>query len=133
MKSLRLLPGTLRRKEIVKICFPFDPDLINKIKQLNGLRWSQTLKWWYFFKKDFKLSAFYESFKGAAFIDYSALKQKVTDNPNQEKRNKTPFYELSDHHKKILHDYLNKIRLKNYSPHLTLLDQMEKYAYSSQF
>lgn len=117
MKSLRLLPGTHRRKEIVKICFPFDQGLVNKIKQLNGLRWSQTLKSWYFFKKDFKLSAFYESFKGTAFVDYSDLKQKAKDNPNQEKRNKTAFNELSDHHKKILHDYLNKIRLKNYSPH----------------
>lgn len=39
MKSLRLLPATHHRKEIVKIFFLLDRTLIHKIQQLNGVRW----------------------------------------------------------------------------------------------
>ena len=75
------------------------------------------MKSWYFLKKDFSLNAFYNSFKTVAFVDYSALKQKPKGNANQEKQNKSGFIVLSDKHKKILNDYLNKIHLKNYSLH----------------
>lgn len=115
MLTLRLLPALHREQAIIKVSFPYNRDLIDKIKRYQGTRWSQTLKSWYFLKKDFSLNAFYNSFKTVAFVDYSALKQKPKGNANQEKQNKSGFTVLSDKHKKILNDYLNKIHLKNYS------------------
>ena len=62
MKSLQLLPGTHRQKEIVKVRFPYDLQLMVKLKKQKGVRWSQNLKSWYFFKEDFRLNTFYNYF-----------------------------------------------------------------------
>lgn len=119
MKSLQLLPGTHRQKEIVKVHFPYDLQLMVKLKKQKGVRWSQNLKSWYFFKEDFRLNTFYNYFKSIAFIDYSALKQKTKAKAvkGYHKAKKNISVTLSDKYKKLLNTYLNKIRLKNYSPH----------------
>lgn len=75
MKSLQLLPSTHCQKEIVKVRFPYDLQLIVKFKDLIGLRWCQNLKSSYFFKEDFRLNTFYNHLKSIAFINYSAFKQ----------------------------------------------------------
>ena len=59
MKNLRLIPSIHRQQPIVKVDFNFDMDLIRLVKQQKGVRWSQTLKCWYFSKADFKLNSFY--------------------------------------------------------------------------
>jgi len=75
MKTLRLIPDIHRQQHIVKADFAFDKGLIALIKKQKGVRWSQTLKCWYFSKADFNLNTFYQSCKGKIFIDYSQLKQ----------------------------------------------------------
>lgn len=75
MKSLQLLPSTHCQKEIVKVRFPYDLQLIVKFKDLIGLRWCHNLKSSYFFKEDFRLNTFYKHLKSIAFIKYSAFKQ----------------------------------------------------------
>ncbi len=117
MKSLQLLPGTHRQKEIVKVRFPYDLQLMVKLKKQKGVRWSQNLKSWYFFKEDFRLNTFYNYFKSIAFIDYSALKQETKVGKGFNKTKKESSVIMFDNHKKLLDTYLDKIRLKNYSPH----------------
>ena len=76
MKNLRLIPDIHRQQHIVKANFAFDKELIALVKKQTGVRWSQTLKCWYFSKADFNLNTFYKNFEGSAFIDYSQLKQQ---------------------------------------------------------
>ena len=75
MKSLQLLPTTHYQKEIGKVRFPYDLQLIVKFKDMIGLRWRQNLKSSYLFKEDFRLNTFYNHLKSIAFIKYSAFKQ----------------------------------------------------------
>ena len=70
MKNLRLIPDIHRQQHIVKANFAFDKELIALVKKQTGVRWSQTLKCWYFSKADFNLNTFYKNFEGSAFIDY---------------------------------------------------------------
>ena len=76
MKNLRLIPDIHRQQHIVKANFAFDKELIALVKKQTGVRWSQTLKCWYFSKADFNLNTFYKNFEGSTFIDYSQLKQQ---------------------------------------------------------
>ena len=76
MKNLRLIPDIHRQQHIVKANFAFDKELIALVKRQTGVRWSQTLKCWYFSKADFNLNTFYKNFEGSTFIDYSQLKQQ---------------------------------------------------------
>lgn len=76
MKNLRLIPDIHRQQDIVKADFAFDEELIALVKTQRGVRWSQTLKCWYFSKADFNLNTFYKNFEGNAFVDYSQLKQQ---------------------------------------------------------
>ena len=77
MKNLRLLTDFHRQQAIVKATFAYDRELIDLVKKQEGARWSQSLKTWYFIKKDFQLNRFFQSFKGKVFIDYSQL-QKIS-------------------------------------------------------
>ena len=67
--------------EVVALRFQYDRELIPIIKKINGIRWSQSAKYWYIEKKDFKLSSVFDILKEAAYVDYSALKnRKATKN-----------------------------------------------------
>ena len=65
-----------RNEKVVALRFKYDKVLIEKVKKVNGVRWSQSRKFWYINNKDFKLSLIFDTFRGTAFIDYSALKNK---------------------------------------------------------
>lgn len=101
MKNLRLIPDIHRQEHIVKANFAFDKELIALVKKQTGVRWSQTLKCWYFSKADFNLNTFYKNFEGSAFIDYSQLKQQ------SDLIKKTTI--------KIPKEYLEQLVLKRYS------------------
>lgn len=61
------------------------------------MRWSQTMKCWYFPESGFDLHRFFEAFQTIAYIDYSALKQ------SQRKLAETP--------KRVPNDSGNKVEL----------------------
>jgi len=76
VNKLRLIPTTYKNQTIVKVNFAYDKELIARVKAQKGVRWSQTMKSWYYLQKDFKLHAFCQAMKSKAFVDYSALKKK---------------------------------------------------------
>ena len=59
MKNLRLLPDIHGQQKIIKAAFAYDRELIDLVKKQEGACWSQSLKTWYFIKKDFQLNRFY--------------------------------------------------------------------------
>jgi len=110
MKNLRLIPDIHRHEPIVKAGFAYDRELIVLIQPQKGARWSQSLQSWYFLKKEFLLSTFYEAFKGKVFIDYSQLK-KSPPTTTQTKKN-TKEYTPEIHLPK---EYGEQLLLKRYS------------------
>jgi integrase/recombinase XerD len=109
MKNLRLIPDFHRQHAIVKAEFAFDKELIALVKSQKGVRWSQTLRSWYFPKKEFQLNALYQALKGKVFIDYSQLNQNSSPNKKTTSVPLKPSIKLPK-------EYLDHLILKRYSP-----------------
>ena len=78
MKNLRLIPDTHRQQKVIRIAFAFDKEVVALEKAQKSARWSQSLRSWYFYEKEFRLNPFYQKLKGHVFIDYSQLKEHPT-------------------------------------------------------
>lgn len=109
MKNLRLIPGFHKQEAVIKVAFTYDNELIPLVKAQKGVRWSQTLKSWYFPKKEFQLHAFYQALKGNVFIDYSQLKQTSPPIKKTTSVNLKPCLNLPK-------EYSEQLILKRYSP-----------------
>lgn len=110
MKNLQLIPGFHRQQPIVKADFAYDKELITLIKSQKGVRWSQTLRSWYFQKKEFQLNTFYQALKGKVFIDYSKLISHSSATPVK----KTPANKTTVD-VKLPQAYKEQLILKRYS------------------
>lgn len=110
MKNLQLLPSTLRDESIVKVSFPYDQELIQTIKSIDGSRWSITIKSWYFKRKEFKLNSIFRAFKGIAYVDYSKLQQTPPANTTKKIVPKTPHSNIQ-----LPSNYYEQLTLKRYS------------------
>ena len=108
MKNLRLIPDIHRQQHIVKANFAFDKELIALVKKQTGVRWSQTLKCWYFSKADFNLNTFYKNFEGNAFLDHFYLKQQSKQIKKITRVVLKPTFKLPK-------GYLKQLDLKRYS------------------
>lgn len=109
MNYLHLKPALHRNQPIIKVDFDFDKDLIALVKVQKGIRWSQTLRSWYFPKKEFRLNTFYHALKGSVFIDYSSL--KTYDTPQYKKKSA----KKTTHGLQVPKLYKEQLVLKRYS------------------
>ena len=75
MPQIELLNGIHKNHRIVRILFPFNQKIINKLKQSTTAQWSASMKCWYINKALFNLNGFFTAINGVAYIDYSALKK----------------------------------------------------------
>ena len=88
-KTINLTPSLLRGKPVISIQFKYDNNLVEKLKQLEGAKWSQTLKSWYMFKEQFELDRFLATFSGEARVNYRSLNpvdRKNTEQPVKSKK-----------------------------------------------
>lgn len=72
-------------KAVVTLRFGYNQELINRIKNIGGARWSQSKKCWYFLKDNFHLPTVFEALKPVSYIDYSALKTNSNTSQPQKK------------------------------------------------
>ncbi len=75
-KNITLIHDLHRGKDVILVKFKYDNELISRIKRIEGAKWSQTKKCWYFTKTDFDLHTVFDAFKEETYIDYSALSSK---------------------------------------------------------
>jgi integrase/recombinase XerD len=66
-----------RGQECIGLYFDYNRAIIDKVKSLEGARWSASNRCWYFSKEDFNLNKVFETLKPLAFLDYSALSNKT--------------------------------------------------------
>ena len=79
LKTIKLSQTMHNGQPVIQLLFGFDAELTAAVKQLEGCKWSQTMKSWYILKKQFDLHQFFETFQGKTWVDYSALKATTTD------------------------------------------------------
>ena len=66
--------------------FDFNRELIDRVKSIEGTRWSGSRKFWYIPKDKFNLGEFFTLMKPVAFIDYSGLKSQNSQQPEKHSR-----------------------------------------------
>jgi integrase/recombinase XerD len=111
--QIKLMPDTHKENSIVQIKFSYNKKIIDRIKNVSPVKWSNQMKCWYINKSEFKLNHFFESLKDLAYIDYSGLKNNKGEQSST-KLNRTPKY---NHRKelRIPYGYLEKLEQKRYS------------------
>jgi Site-specific recombinase XerD len=73
---------------VIQICFPYQKEIIDLVKEKTGARWSQGLQCWLIPENSFDLHNFFEAFKGKAWIDYSRLKTTPIPETTSEVKNR---------------------------------------------
>jgi len=71
--EIKLAFDTHRNQAVVSLSFEKDYTIIAKVKSIKGATWSQSRKFWYIPKSDFKLEEVLEKLNDVAIIDYSAI------------------------------------------------------------
>lgn len=73
--TIKLHQAIHNGQPVVQLLFDFDAELTAVVKQLEGCKWSQTMKSWYIAEEQFDLHRSFEAFRGKAWVDYSGLKK----------------------------------------------------------
>ena len=114
--------------KVVQLHFEKNENLLQLLRNNKSLRWSQTMKCWYFsFSKDIKQELF-KLVRGSAFLDYSAFEQEAilekTNASHPSSNLKTHqvelkpvnlLQELSEEGEKKLEEFKKWLRSKRYS------------------
>lgn len=76
MKEVVLSKFYHRNANQIKIVFDYDRELIRLVKQIDGVRWSQTHKCWYITNTPKNLKAIFDILKGKVWINTKAFNFK---------------------------------------------------------
>jgi len=108
--EIKLIKGHHKENDVVFIQFPYDVDLIKKVKAIENSHWSMSRKMWYITETEFELDQFFNYLKTQAYIDYSELRESklVVDSVN-----KTP--KIVKLPVKIPKEYTNLLVQRRYS------------------
>lgn len=110
-KNIKLSRDTHKGEAIIAVKFAYNKEIINLVKQIDGAKWSQSKRYWYYLEKDFYLPFVFEILSEVAFIDYSDLSNK-----NINKRNpKTNKKEISKTKPIIPQAYYDILDQRRYS------------------
>ena len=104
---------THKNNSIVQLKFPYNQEIIDRIKKVTPAKWNNQMKCWYINKSEFILHHFFDSFKDLAYIDYSALKNTGGE-PQLSKSQHAPKYKFRKQ-LKVPEGYLEKLEQKRYS------------------
>src|SRR3954467_13764128 len=64
------------QREVVKLEFHYNEELVRLVKSLPGARWSAIYRAWYFEKRAGLLNEVLNCFKGKAYLNYTAVKNE---------------------------------------------------------
>jgi integrase/recombinase XerD len=87
----------------VALRFPYDKLLISMIKELQGAKWSSTMKYWHIPDGNEIIKVLLEKFHGIAYLDYSAMKINLAEKirlkkeSTQQEKSKGAGFALKDH------------------------------------
>lgn len=117
--KIELQPDTHRGRDVIKLLFDYNRDLIGRIQKLDG-RWSATMNCWYVIVRENLVNELSQALQGKAQLDYSAL-------PLSEAPSVAPEHEVMN-----LRAMEQKLNLKGYSP-ATRKTYLEQFKLFQQF
>ncbi len=82
--DLTLFKGIHKDQPVIFMEFVINQGIINALKSLEGIRWSQTRRSWYIPEKDFKMQQFIATLDDFALVDYSRLGHNDVEIKKQE-------------------------------------------------
>ncbi len=129
-EKIILSTGHHRDNDVIFIRFPKNPELMAKVKSLDGSRWSQSNRSWYINKNDFNLTTVFKVFSGH-WVDYDALKKEPLESQqpaNQKTVTLVSAPSLSN--KALIEKYLQCLTHKRYSPNTirTYIEMIKVFA-----
>jgi integrase/recombinase XerD len=75
-RQITIEPMRHKGEDRVKLIFPYDDVLLGMVKKIPGSAWSRTMKCWHIPDGPDTLNYILKIFKGIAWIDYTAFKNK---------------------------------------------------------
>ncbi|MFA5647446.1 MAG: tyrosine-type recombinase/integrase, partial [Bacteroidales bacterium] len=129
-EKIILSTGHHRDNDVIFIRFPKNPELMAKVKSLDGSRWSQSNRSWYINKNDFNLTTVFKVFSGH-WVDYDALKKEPLESQqlaNQKTVTLVSAPSLSN--KALIEKYLQWLTHRRYSPNTirTYIEMIKVFA-----
>jgi integrase/recombinase XerD len=122
-----------REKDCLALHFEYNRMLIEQVKKIQGARFTYTHKAWYIEKRPTLLSEIFETLKDVAWVDITALKNRVQEDPKTQpkqtpsqkekvKSENKPQYNpavirppLNPMHEQVLRMMEQKLKLRAYS------------------
>jgi integrase/recombinase XerD len=86
--KITLSTATHRETPVVKVEFAYNRELIDALKARTNARWSANMNCWYIPKDKFNLGKFFTAMRPVAWIDYSAVKNTNSQQPQKSEEKK---------------------------------------------
>lgn len=132
-----------RDKDCLAIHFPYNVNLLDKVRTIEGATFSKTHKAWYVEKRTGLVNEILAAFKGAAWVDMTALKDPAPPVIVQKENEPSPVTKplpvtnktipisilLQPAHEELLRIMQQKLKLRAYSPNTirTYLQSFKEY------
>ena len=111
-----LKPNFHRKMEVVQVIFPYNEEINFHLRNFKAIRYSTTMKSWYFPEVNFSLKKFLAIFTPIASIDYSQLKETVSvENEERKVFRKVSKPKLNELQEAAMKKTREHLVLKNYS------------------
>lgn len=121
-RTIKLEVSEHKEQKVILLKFEKDKELISLVKRIPLATWSNSKAVWYVPQKSFNLTTLFETFKGIAFIDFSALKKNSTKNtlpqntpPTTNEPNNTPNVNLRTFQIWLYHKRYSDNTIRTYS------------------
>jgi integrase/recombinase XerD len=109
---IKLKPLVFNNTDHIVLDFPYNYELKEIVKKIEGVRWSQTLGSWTIKEDDFNLNRVFQHLKHYAYLDYSELKKK--SHKEETKKYKKPSGTASLASQKAIDDFEKYLKAKRY-------------------
>jgi integrase/recombinase XerD len=114
--TVKIEAGEHRGAKVVLFYFEKDKELIEKIREMPGARWSATKGCWYCPQESFELNSLMRAMKGLAWVDYALYKERATKTINTNTKNaQNKPNELPLHHKEKVEKFGRWLEMRRYS------------------
>ena len=110
LPTIKLLPSVLHNQKVVLIKFNYNQKLIEKVKTIDGIKWSNSLGSWYLPEEVFNLNTTFNTLVHHAFVDYSSFVKQQADKTETSTKRKAVKEKIT-----IPQNFLDKLDQRRYS------------------
>lgn len=99
----------------IRLDFFYDPQIVDDVKEINGIKWSKENKCWYIFNNKENLKSIFDSLKGKVSIDAKEFFRKKDKKVNDKAPLYLPEIKPEPNYAEIIDQYILALEAKGYS------------------